>query len=53
MYSLLMWQEGVPVRDFTIALKDDGYIYEVFARWDSSDKYEGTASYSFYAVPVD
>ncbi|MGI6617979.1 MAG: hypothetical protein ACOX36_08080 [Saccharofermentanales bacterium] len=45
--------EPVPVRDFTIALKDGGYIYEVFARWDSSDKYEGTASYSFYAVPVD
>jgi hypothetical protein len=45
--------EDISVRDFTIELKNGGYIYEVFARWDSSDKYEGTAYYSFYAVPAD
>jgi len=34
--------------DYTIRLKDENYIYEVVAEWNSSDKYFGTAYYSFY-----
>ena len=34
----------------TIELKDGNYIYEVCGKWDSSDKYNGTALYSFYTV---
>lgn len=34
--------------DYTIRLKDENYIYGVVAEWNSSDKYFGTAYYSFY-----
>lgn len=34
--------------DYTIRLKDENYIYEVVAEWNSSYKYFGTAYYSFY-----
>ncbi len=45
--------EDILVNDFAIELKDSGYIYEVIAHWSSSEKYGGTAYYSFYAVPSD
>ncbi len=34
-------------------LKDGNYIYEVTADWNSSQKYNGTATYSFYSVKPD
>jgi len=42
--------EDILINDFTIELKDGGYIYEVIAHWNSSEKYGGTAYYSFYAT---
>lgn len=42
--------EEILVNDFAIELKDGGYIYEVIAHWNSSEKYGGTAYYSFYAT---
>lgn len=42
--------EDILVNDFAIELKDSAYIYEVIARWSSSEKYGGTAYYSFYAT---
>jgi len=41
--------EPVSVSNFTMELKDGGYIYEVIATWNSSEKYNGKAYYSFYA----
>lgn len=42
--------EDISINDFAIELKDGGYIYEVIAHWNSSEKYGGTAYYSFYAT---
>lgn len=39
--------------DFLIGLKEGNYIYEVTARWDRSEKYGGTAYYSFYTEMPD
>lgn len=44
--------EPVATSNFTMELKEGGYIYEVVAGWDSSDKYNGTARYSFL-IKVD
>lgn len=38
---------------FSIELKDGNCIYEVVAEWNSSEKYGGTAYYSFYTVKPD
>ena len=34
-------------------LLDGNYIYEVIAKWNSSEEYGGTAYYSFYTVMED
>ena len=34
----------------SIELKDGNYIYEVVSEWNSSEKYGGTARYSFYTI---
>lgn len=44
--------EDIPIEDFTIELKDGGYIYEVISTWSSSERYNGTARDSFYAGPA-
>ena len=36
--------------DHAIDLFDGNYIYEVVARWNSSEEYSGVAHYSFYTV---
>ena len=36
--------------NISIQLKDGDYIYEVIATWNSSSKYSGTVSYSFYTA---
>lgn len=36
--------------DYAIDLFDGNYIYEVVARWNSSEKYSGVAHYSFYTT---
>ena len=36
------------IADYAIRLKEENHIYEVVAEWNSSDKYFGTAYYSFY-----
>lgn len=45
--------EDILINDFSIELKNSGYIYEIIAHWNSSEKYRGTAYYSFYAEPSD
>ena len=42
--------EDILINDSTIELKDGRYIYEVIAHWNNSEKYGGTAYYSFYAT---
>lgn len=49
--------EEIPVNTQTedtngssITLKDGNYIYEIVAEWNGSEKYSGTAYYSFYTV---
>ena len=44
--------EDILLNDFSIELKDSGYIYEVIAHWSSSEKYGGKAYYSFYATDI-
>ncbi len=41
--------EAVETDGLTFPLRDDGdYVYEVTARWNSADKWNGTAYYCFY-----
>ena len=44
--------EDLSSPDFVIQLKDGNYIYEVIAEWSHSEKYGGTARYSFYTTTV-
>ena len=39
--------------DYTAKLLEGNYIYEVVAKWNSSEDYGGTARYSFYTVMGD
>ncbi|MCR5683688.1 MAG: copper amine oxidase N-terminal domain-containing protein [Clostridiales bacterium] len=45
--------DGSYSRGFMIELKGGSCIYEVIAKWDSFEKYNGTASYSFYTDMKD
>lgn len=38
---------------YMFILKDGNYIYEVYAEWNNSDKYEGSAYYGFYTSTSD
>ena len=39
--------------EYTAKLLEGNYIYEVIAKWSSSENYGGTAHYSFYTVMGD
>lgn len=44
-------EEDVTVDGYTVELKQEGYIYQVIAKWDTAEPAaKGTAYYSFYAV---
>ncbi len=45
--------EAVPAEDGTIALSEDGCVYEVTAGWSSPEHWGGTAHYSFHAGPEE
>ena len=45
--------DGSVSTDHVMKLLDGNYIYEVIAKWNSSEEYGGTAYYSFYTVVGD
>lgn len=45
--------DGSYSRGFTIELKGGSYIYEVIAKWNSFEEFNGTACYSFYTDVKD
>ncbi len=45
--------DGSYSTDHVVKLLDGNYIYEVIAKWHGSEKYGGTAYYSFYTVMED
>ena len=45
--------DGSVSTDHVVKLLDGNYIYEVIAKWNSSEEYGGTAYYSFYTVLGD
>ena len=45
--------DGSVSTDHIVKLLDGNYIYEVIAKWNSSEEYGGTAYYSFYTVMGD
>ena len=45
--------DGSYSTDHVMKLLDGNYIYEVVAKWNSSEEYGGTAYYSFYTVMED
>jgi len=45
--------DGSYSTDYVMKLLDGNYIYEVIAKWNSSEEYGGTAYYSFYTVMED
>ena len=40
--------ETVSAKDFSFELKEGDYVYEVFARWNGTDGYEGDCVYYFF-----
>lgn len=42
------YDSGTDEPMFIVSLRDGNYIYEIIAQWNSSEKYGGTAYYSFY-----
>lgn len=40
--------ETVLAKDFSFELKEGNYVYEVFARWNNADGYEGDCVYYFF-----
>ncbi len=45
--------EGSVATDYVVKLWEKNNIYEVIAKWNSSEEYSGTAYYSFYTVMED
>ena len=45
--------DGSYYTDHIVKLLDGNYIYEVIAKWNSSEEYGGTAYYSFYTIIGD
>lgn len=45
--------DGSYSTDYIVELLEGNYIYEVIAKWSGSEKYSGTAYYSFYTVMGD
>ena len=35
---------------YELKIKDGNYIYEIHAKWNSAEKYSGSAYYSFFTV---
>ncbi len=49
--SILMTDSNIETAPIiSVELKDGNYIYEVVAEWNSTEKYNGTAYYSFYTA---
>ncbi len=40
--------EAVSVKDFSFEIKEGNYVYEVFARWNGTEGYEGDCVYCFF-----
>ncbi len=45
--------DGSVATDYIVKLLEKNNIYEVIAKWNSSEEYSGTAYYSFYTVMGD
>lgn len=48
--SLMIDSDIQTAPSISFELKDGNYIYEVVAKWNSDEKYGGTAYYSFYTA---
>lgn len=46
-------ENGGYTTNYTVKLLEGNYIYEVIAKWSSSEEYSGTAHYSFYTIMGD
>ncbi len=45
--------ESAPLTENTLAVQPGGYVYEVTAKWNSSEEYGGEASYYLYILSAD